>query len=135
MATKITITLKQDGHGSAQAMAETLALISTLTDAPTERITMVLECLDEQAGEWWNELRVRLSGRPAGIDVEVKRETKESVYRNRMVNVTPMDKIQGFADRHGVSDVTLSSGNRSVTLTSETARNAAEMLRRSAAGE
>jgi hypothetical protein len=132
MATKITVTLKQAENGSPMAMAETLALISQLRDAPTEKLTLVLECPDEQASEWWDELRVRLGGRPEGIEVEVKRETKESVYRNRMVSVTPMDRIKGFSERHGVESVTLSTGHRSVTLDSATARNAAEMLRRGA---
>lgn len=94
MTTKITITLKQDEEqgGTPQAMAETLALLGTLAEAPMSKLTLVLECADSQADEWRDELRVTLAGRPVGVEVELKTESKESVERGRMVRVTPMDK-------------------------------------------
>ena len=91
--TKITITLKQnEDDGSPMAMAETLALLGTLKDAPTAKIVLALECKDDDAELWRDELRAALSGRPVGVDVELKTESKESVERGRMARVTPMDK-------------------------------------------
>jgi hypothetical protein len=93
MAAKITVTLKQDENGTPQAMAETIAILSSLgPQAPLTKLTLVLECEDEDLEMHRDELRVLLGGRPVGVDVELKAESKESVERGRMVRVTPMDK-------------------------------------------
>lgn len=93
MPTKITLTLKQDEDtGSNQAMAETIALLGALAQAPTRKLTLVLECEDEDADEHRDELRALLAGRPVGIEVELKTESKETVERGRLQRVTPMDR-------------------------------------------
>lgn len=93
MATKITITLKQAEEGfTPAAMAATLALLGTLQDAPTTKLVLAIECADDAAEEWRDELRVALAGRPVGIDVELKVESKESIERGRMQRVVPMDR-------------------------------------------
>jgi len=93
MPTKITITLKQnEDDGNPLAMAETLTLLGTLAQAPTQKIVLALECEEEDAESWRDELRVALAGRPVGVDVELKTESKETVERGRLQRVTPMDR-------------------------------------------
>lgn len=93
MASKITLTLKQDETGSNQAMAETIALLTSLgIDMPAKKLTLVVECEAEDLNTYRDELRVVLASRPVGIEVELKTESKESVERGRMVRVTPLDK-------------------------------------------
>lgn len=137
MTSKITVTLKVDDEVPAtiagKNMEQTLALLSKLTGAPLRGLTLTFECADEDtATEWRDELRVMLTGRPLGVEAKLMLKTDELVKARRMVKVTPMDRIAGFSEPYGVESVTLSSGERSVTLTPESARNAEWMLRQAA---
>lgn len=94
MTTKITLTIKRnDEIGSSQAMADTIALLTSLgISMPSKKLTLVVECETEDLDTYRDELRVVLASRPVGIEVELKTESKESVERGRMVRVTPMDQ-------------------------------------------
>lgn len=94
MATKITVTITQDKEngGSDKAMADTIALLTALGITPTRKVALTIECEDEDADHFRDELSVVLSGRPVGIEAVIKRTTEENVSRARMQKVTPMDK-------------------------------------------
>lgn len=136
MTTKLTLTLSIDADmvhpdDYERKMEETLKLLTANGIGPTNKITFALAFEDEdEALEMRNEIKTTLGGRPDGIDAEIKAETKEGVQRVRVATVTPMDRIQGFADKHDAK-VTLVAGGRSVDLTPETAQNAARMIRES----
>jgi hypothetical protein len=99
MTTKITVTLAQDDkNGTDQAMAETIALLVDLGTMPLRKFVLTLECKDEDAAGLRDDIAVALTGRPAGIDATIKRSTEESIVRQRMTKVTPMDRA-GWNER------------------------------------
>lgn len=107
---KITLTLAVDDEvlpepeQAERAMAETLALLSANGIGPATKIVFTLAFDDEDdARATRGELRATLGGRPVGITADVKLTSDESVERMRMTRVTPMDQIQGFAEKHGAS--------------------------------
>ena len=77
MASKITITITPDmdylDRDSANAnMAETMALLATLNDAPSGKIVLTIECRDEDVRDLKSDIHAALSGRPVGIEVNLK---------------------------------------------------------------
>ena len=97
MASKITITITPDmdylDRDSANAnMAETMALLATLNDAPSGKIVLTIECRDEDVRDLKSDIHAALSGRPVGIEVNLKTQTEEYVERTKSATVTPMDK-------------------------------------------
>ncbi len=94
MSSSITITIAQDkDSGTDEAMGETLALLAKHCVTPMKKISLTLECADEEtAREYRDDLKVLLTGRPAGIEVKVVLKIDEEVERGRMVKVTPMDQ-------------------------------------------
>lgn len=91
---KITLTLEQDDqHGTDDGMAETIALLASLGVTPASKLTIVLECEEEDAEMWRGDLRATLRRRPVGIKSTIKVETKEEVSHEHMSVVTPMDKV------------------------------------------
>jgi hypothetical protein len=97
MASKITITITPDlkiidSRFAPSAMAKTMALLATLTDAPTGKIVLTIDCTDEDVIDLKDDIHAALSGRPVGIDATTKTQTEESIERQRADRVTPMDK-------------------------------------------
>lgn len=125
MASKLTLTLAIDDEvippdRYEQAMQETLDLLRANGIGPTTKIAFTLEFNSEDdAIDARNELKVTLGARPAGVDADVKFETKEGIARAKLVKVTPMDR-SGW----NVPDVP-----RSVSISAETAEKAAAALR------
>jgi hypothetical protein len=126
MGTKIQITITPntdimpldqiDG-----AMARTIGII------PMRKITLAIECKDEDADDLEDTIDAALSARPVGIEVVLKTTKERHVSRDTALpRVTPMDEA---IRRGGIDSVTIeSSRGGSATLTTETARNAAAML-------
>ena len=135
MATKIALTITPDTEylGPDEidaAMLRTITTLQRLGAIPLRKLALSIECKDEDADDLEDTIDAALSARPVGIEVVLKTTKERHVSRDTALpRVTPMDTITGFAERRGVSEVTLSSGDKSVTLTSQTARNAAAMLR------
>lgn len=110
------------------AMARTIGTLQRLGIVPLRKIVLNVECQDEIAGELEDTIDAALSARPVGIKVVMEKKSKRHVSRDTLAPVTPMDEALR------VSEVTLSSGERSVTMTSETARNAVRMARNAVVG-
>lgn len=93
MSAKITLTLAKDKNGTDEAMAETLALLAA-TDGglPLAKLTITIECENEDADTYAADLKRAMSRRPVGIDAKVKVTTEEGIDRQRLTSVTPMDK-------------------------------------------
>lgn len=93
MAAKITLTLAKDKHGTDEAMAQTLALLAN-TDGglPLGKLVITIECENEDAESYADDLKRAMSRRPVGIDAKVKVVTEEGIERQRLSSVTPMDK-------------------------------------------
>lgn len=128
MIAKITLTLEQDEQrGTNEAMEETIDLLATLDTLPITKLVLTLECEEMIAESYRQKLRLGLKRRPIGIIAKIKTTSEEQIIV--VPPTTPMDKHFGDLTRDGIESVTLSSGDRSVTLTAETARNAAAMLR------
>lgn len=91
---KLTLTISKDKNFSFTddaAMQRTIALLSQLSIMPSEKLTLVIQCKDEDLDEIKDELREVLSYRPAGIIVKHKAETEEEIERRKHPDVTPMD--------------------------------------------
>lgn len=153
MSTKVTLTITPDteylGPNEIDAaMLRTITTLQRLGAVPLRKITLAIECKDEDAEELEDTIDAALSARPVGIEVVLKTTKERHVSRDTALpRVTPMDEVRGFnphysADHpinqppvpYDVSDedlerVRLSYGDRTVELTSQTARNAAQMLR------
>lgn len=126
--TKIALTITPDTEYLTPdqidaAMARTIGTLQRLGIVPLRKIVLNVECQDEIAGELEDTIDAALSARPVGIEVTLKTTRERHVSRDTLAPVTPMDEALR------VSEVTLSSGGRSVALTSDTARNAARMAR------
>jgi len=111
MSTKITLTLTHldDDHPNAAGMAETIGLLTQIGIVPTKKVALTIECKDEDAENYTDDIDAALSGRPMGIEVVIKTTTERHVERRRMTSVTPMDAIEGFAQRHGAKVELVSS--------------------------
>lgn len=133
MSSKLTLTLAIDDEilapeGYERAMAETLDLLRANGIGPTTKIAFTLEFTSEEdAIDARQELKVTLGGRPAGVDADVKFETKEGIARAKMVKVTPMDRqwgpeVERAIERlrpkagEGIEAVELSGGGHTVRL-------------------
>lgn len=94
---------------------------------------VVIESNDEDALiEMRNQFEVWLRAARALVEGDV---TMRSPLVRPKPQLLPMDAVDGFNNatsgirgKYGIDEVTMSANGRSVTLTSETARNAAEML-------
>lgn len=127
MTTKIALTITPDTEYLAPdqidaAMPRTIETLRRLGLVPLRKITLAIECKDEDAEDFEDIIDAALSARPVGIEVTLKTTRERHVSRDTLAPVTPMDEALR------VSEVTLSSGGRSGTMTSETARNAARMM-------
>lgn len=128
MATKITLTITPnveilDPTRIDAAMMRTITTLQRLGLVPLRKLTLAIECKDEDAADLEDTIDAALSARPIGIEVTLKTTRERHVTRDTLAPVTPMDEALR------VSEVTLSSSGRSVTLTEQTARNAAAMAR------
>lgn len=122
MAVKITLTIEPDTTylqptQTSEAMAKTIALLGSVIDVPTGKVVLTIQCSDTQFELIRTRLHVALSGRPVGINATMKTQTEEYVAVKREPKKTPMDDVIDSVEN-----------GRTVTLTSETARKAAEML-------
>lgn len=126
MGVKITVTIEPDTNyldAKSQvpdAMAKTLAVLSSVIDVPMSKTAITIQCTDKDAERIRAELQIALSGRPVGINATLKTQTEEYVAVKREPKKTPMDDV--------IDSVELRTKDRSVTLTSETAQKAAEAL-------
>lgn len=125
---KINLTITPDTEYLARdeidnAMMRTITTLQRLGLVPLRKLTLAIECKDEDAEDVEDTIDAALSARPFGIEVTLKTTRERHVTRDTLAPVTPMDEALR------VSEVTLSSGGRSVTLTEQTARNAARMAR------
>lgn len=133
MSTKIALTITPDTEylGPTEidaAMLRTITTLQRLGAVPLRKITLAIECKDEDADDLEDTIDAALSARPVGIEVVLKTTKERHVTRDvTMPRVTPMDEAIRRAG--GVDGVTISTRGGSATLTAETARNAAAMLR------
>lgn len=126
MATKITVTLNPvDWRVPQEHMDQAVAMLGKLENVPTQKIVLTVTCEDEDADSYTDDIEAVLRTRPAGIDAVMQRVSKYHVEHRKLPAVTPMDTLLG----DGIEAVTLTHGDKSATLTAETARNAARMLR------
>lgn len=100
MTTKITVTLARDEeYGTWQGMFESMARLFSLDIFPLEKISLGIECADQDAAYYRDEIAVALTERPAGIEVKIKRQIEEEIERRKMVKkeqlapVAPMDSL------------------------------------------
>lgn len=131
------LTIKLDGakpERIAEALAELRERAADCDQTGEASATMTLEGYQEAPlREVMDAFETWLFENAPGIGCEVKLarpgiRPETIAMRQREKQDTPMDRIQGFADRYGVESVTLSHAGRSVTLDANTARNAAAML-------
>lgn len=93
MTAKITLTLEQnDDHGTDEAMAQTLALLTGGAILPIGKIAITIECENEDAESHAEDVKLAMARRPAGIEAKVKVTTEEGIERAKLASVTPMDK-------------------------------------------
>lgn len=109
MGTKIALTITPDTEYLSPdeidgAMARTIGTLQRLGIIPMRKITLAIECKDEDAEELEDTIDAALSARPVGIEVVLKTTKERHVSRDvTMPRVTPMDTIAGFAERHGAT--------------------------------
>jgi len=94
MTTKIQLTLTQDDeNGSDEAMAQTIALLQQIGVVPLAKVVLTIECENEDAESYVDDLDIAMSARPVGIEAVIKTTTERHVERQkRLASVTPMDK-------------------------------------------
>lgn len=94
MTTKIQLTLTQDDeNGSDVAMAETIGLLTALGIMPVGKVVVTVECENEDADSFVDDIDAAMSGRPVGIEAVIKTTTERHVERQKkLASVTPMDK-------------------------------------------
>lgn len=126
MATKITLTITPDTEYLASDEIDT-AMLRTITalqrlgpDAPLCKFVLNFECKDEEAEDVKAQIHVALSARPVGIDALLKTTSEERVTRETMPRSTPMDTIEGFAERYGAKVEFVVSSDRSHSRDRET---------------
>ena len=73
-------------------MARTIALLATLGITSAQKLVLTLECDEDDADTYREDLRLALRSRPVGILAKIKTTSEESVERERVAPVTPMDK-------------------------------------------
>lgn len=145
MTTKITLTVTPntdilDPERIDAAMLRTIETLQRLSLVPLRKLTLAIECKDEDTEYMEDTIDAALSARPVGIEVTLKTTRERHVTRDTLAPVTPMDEAGWDGVTRDVmlghsrleppiSEVTLSSGGQSVTLTEQTARNAARMAR------
>ena len=92
MSAKITLTLEQDDdHGTDEAMARTVALLSGGAVLPIGKIVISVECENEDAESYADDIKAVMTQRPVGIVAKVKVTTEEGIERAKLASVTPMD--------------------------------------------
>lgn len=106
MPTKILLTITPDMEYLAPdqidtAMTRTITTLQRLGVVPLRKLTLAIECKDQDASDLEDTIDAALSARPVGIEVVLKTTRECHVTRDTMARVTPMDTIEGFADRHG----------------------------------
>lgn len=107
MSTKIQITITPDDDLLApeemdRAMQRTISLLANEAGVPTRKLTLTIECKDEDADDFEDTIDAALSGRPMGIEVVLKTTKERHVARITKDTSRPMDVFQGFADKHHV---------------------------------
>jgi hypothetical protein len=117
MSTKVTLTITPDTEyldatEIDAAMARTIGTLQRLGIIPMRKITLAIECKDENAEELEDTIDAALSARPVGIEVVLKTTKERHVSRDvTMPRVTPMDVLlrdkppmdtewQTFSDAH-----------------------------------
>lgn len=92
---KIQLTLTQDDeNGSDAAMAVTIELLTQIGIVPIGKIVLTIECENEDADSYVDDLDAAMSGRPVGIEAVIKTTTERRVERQKkLATVTPMDKV------------------------------------------
>lgn len=94
MATKITLTLTQDDeNGSDEAMIQSVELLTHVCVMPLTKVVITLECENDDAEGFVDDLDAAMSGRPIGIDAVIKTTKEQRVERRKLATVTPMDKV------------------------------------------
>lgn len=106
MPTKINLTITPDTEYLQQeqadaAMMRTIVTLQRLGIVPLRKLTLNIECQDEDAGDLEDTIDAALSARPVGIEVKMRTTKDRHVSRDTLAPVTPMDTIEGFAARHG----------------------------------
>jgi hypothetical protein len=97
MTTKIALTITPDTEYLASdqidaAMARTIATLQRLGVVPLRKLTLAIECKDEDASDLEDTIDAALSARPVGIEVTLKTTKERRVTRNTFAPVTPMDE-------------------------------------------
>jgi hypothetical protein len=98
MGTKIQITITPDTEyldatEIDAAMARTIGTLQRLGIIPMRKITLAIECKDEDAPELEDTIDAALSARPVGIEVVLKTTRERHVSRDTALpRVTPMDE-------------------------------------------
>ena len=97
MITKMTLTITADTDQispvvAPKALAETLALLAQVVDLPATKYVLTFECLEGAAGQYLDDIKSALLGRPAGIDAGLKIQTEHQLERKKVAPVTPMDR-------------------------------------------
>jgi hypothetical protein len=96
MTTKLTLTVqkeKESMYATDEAMTATIRLLSELVVLPTTKLTLAIECNDDDTAEQVaDELDAVLSGRPVGIEVIIETKSKRHIERRKVEGVLPMDK-------------------------------------------
>jgi hypothetical protein len=91
MATKIQLTITPDMVDAA--MARTIGTLQRLGVVPMRKITLAIECQDDEAEDLEDTIDAALSARPVGIEVVMKTTKERHVTRDAaMPRVTPMDE-------------------------------------------
>ena len=106
MGTKINLTIKPDTEYLAPdqidaAMLRTIMTLQRLGAIPLRKLMLAIECKDEDAEDIEDTIDAALSARPVGIEVVLKTSRERHVSRDTLAPVTPVDAIEGFAERHG----------------------------------
>lgn len=107
MSTKIQITITPDDEYLSteemdDAMQRTLRLLAGEAGVPTRKLTLTIECKDEDADNFEDTIDAALSGRPMGVEVVLKTTKERHVARITKDTSRPMDVFQGFAERRGM---------------------------------
>lgn len=90
---KITVSIEPDeNEGTDEGMAQTLALLASLGVMPTRKVIITLECEEEDAASYREDIKQTLRRRPVGIIAKIKTTVEDDVAREKMAAVTPMDR-------------------------------------------
>jgi len=98
MSTKVTLTITPDTEYLAPteidaAMARTITTLQRMGLVPLRKITIAIECKDEDSADLEDTIDAALSARPVGIEVVLKTTKERHVTRDTAIpRVTPMDE-------------------------------------------